>query len=170
VSLGDLKDGNIFPMNLCGDLGNGYFGFALRTERVASSCVERAGRVALSSLPESQGNMAYRLANNHKQESVDWETVPFATRLSKALQIPVPVFALSVKELEIESSFAAGSHRFFIARLNEEEQVHDGPAFCSIHGFYQYWRLKDREDRARERTRSLVGDAFHKRGRHSVEP
>jgi flavin reductase (DIM6/NTAB) family NADH-FMN oxidoreductase RutF len=166
VSVGNYEDGNLFPMNLCGYLGNGYFGFALRTERVAGTVVQRAGRAALSSVPELQGYLAYRMADQHKKESVDWSQLPFATRMSKTLRIPVPEFAQRVKELEIETSIAVGSHRFFIGRILEEEILSDGPGFCSIHGFYQFWRLKQLEQLDRERVRSLEEDAFHKRERH----
>ncbi len=166
VSVGDRNHGNIFPMNLCGSLGDGYFGFALRTERVAGTLVERAGRAALSSLPEAEGYLAYRMAHNHTMESIDWDKLPFALKMSRAFQIPVPEFAQRVKELEIVTSLAVGSHRFFIARIIDDEKLADGLGFCSIHGFYQAWRLKQSESRDREFTRSLARDAFHKRERH----
>jgi flavin reductase (DIM6/NTAB) family NADH-FMN oxidoreductase RutF len=169
VSVGNHEEGNLFPMNLCGYLGNGYFGFALRTERVAGTVVQRAGYVALSSLPEQQGYLAYRLANQHKKESVDWSALPFATKISKALSIPIPEFAQRVKELEIWNSIAVGSHRFFIGRILAEETHTNELAFCSIHGFYQSWRLKKFEQRDRELARSLAADTFHKRERHPAK-
>ncbi|HZB89095.1 MAG TPA: hypothetical protein VE291_10585 [Terracidiphilus sp.] len=166
VSVGDRKDGNIFPMNLCGDLGNGYFGFALRTARVAGTLVERAGRAVISSLPEKEGYLAYRMARNHTMESIDWDELPFATKMSKAFHMPVPEFAQRVKELEMVTSIAVGSHRFFIARIVADEKLADGLGFCSIHGFYQAWRLKQSESRDRDLKRSRARDAFHKRERH----
>ena len=169
VSIGNYEEGNLFPMNLCGYLGNGYFGFALRTERVAGTVVQRAGRVALSSLPEQQGYLAYRLANQHKMESVDWSQLSFATKMSKTLKIPIPEFAQRVKELEIWNSIAIGSHRFFIGRILEEETYTEKLAFCSIHGFYQSWRLKKFARRDREFAHSVAADAFHKRERHPAK-
>ena len=170
VSVGDRSNGNIFPMNLCGNLGNGYFGFALRTERVAGSLIVRAGRAALSNVPEAQGYLAYRMAAHHKLESVDWAQLPFATKTSKALSIPIPDFAQRVREVVVESSFPIGSHRFFLARIIEDERFTEGPAFCSIHGFYQFRRLKEKEQRDQELACSLAGDAFHKRERHPAKP
>src|SRR5271168_1640659 len=70
VSLADEAGGNIFPMNLMGDLGNGYFAFALKDSRRAAHLVERTGRIALSSLPLSQAPLAYQLAVNHTKECV----------------------------------------------------------------------------------------------------
>jgi flavin reductase (DIM6/NTAB) family NADH-FMN oxidoreductase RutF len=166
VSVGSKADGNIFPMNILGDLGNGYIGFALRGERLAGGLVERAGRIALSSLPVSQGALAYQLANNHTRTSIDWSQLPFATKMSRAFSIPVPEFAPRVMEVEIKSVRAIGSHRFFIARIIREDKFFDGLEFCSIHGFYQSWRLSKFKAGGEELQISLAGDAFNKRGRN----
>jgi flavin reductase (DIM6/NTAB) family NADH-FMN oxidoreductase RutF len=169
VSVGSRDDGNIFPMNLFGDLGDGYFGFALRTERLAGGLVERAGRAALSSLPLSQGHLAYRLAKNHTKQSIDWDQLPFATKMSPALKIPVPDFAQRVKEVEIETVRELGSHNFFVARIVHDEKFSDDLGFCSIHGFYQSWRLDKRKARNQELAVSLAGDALNKRGRYDSQ-
>jgi flavin reductase (DIM6/NTAB) family NADH-FMN oxidoreductase RutF len=166
VSVGGKADGNIFPMNILGDLGNGYMGFALRGERLASGLVERAGRIALSSLPVSQGALAYQLANNHTKKSIDWSQLPFATKMSSEFSIPVPEFSPRVIEVEIKSVRAIGSHRFFIARIVREDNFFDGLEFCSIHGFYQSWRLGKLKGGDKEVQISLAGDAFNKRGRN----
>jgi len=166
VSVGSKADGNIFPMNILGDLGNGYLGFALRSERLAGGLVERAGRIALSSLPVSQGALAYQLANNHTKKSIDWSQLPFATKMSAAFSIPVPEFAPRVIEVEIKSVRSIGSHRVFIARTIREDKFFDGLEFCSIHGFYQSWRLGKLKGKDEELQISLAGDAFNKRGRN----
>jgi flavin reductase (DIM6/NTAB) family NADH-FMN oxidoreductase RutF len=166
VSVGSREDGNIFPMNILGNLGNGYLGFALRGARLAAGLVERAGRIALSSLPLAQGTLAYQLANNHTRKSIDWSQLPFATKMSTTLNIPVPEFAQRVREVEIKSVRAIGSHQFFIARIVGEEKFSDGLEFCSIHGFYQAWRLRKLKRGDDELKISLAGDAFNKRGRH----
>jgi hypothetical protein len=166
VSVGGKDDGNIFPMNLFGDLGGGYFGFALRTERVAGGLVENAGRIALSSIPLSQGSIAYQLAHNHTKRSIDWSQLPFSTKFSSAFDIPVPDFALRIRELEIEEVYAIGSHRFFLARTNRDEVLSEAPAFSAIHGFYQSWRLRQIQEREKELRASLAVDALNKRGRY----
>jgi hypothetical protein len=164
VSVGTRENGNIFPMNLLGDLGNGYFGLALRTERVVGGLVERCGRVALSSMPLSQGAVAYQLAHNHSQESFDWGKLPFPMRTSAAFDIPVPAFALRVKELEIKTVRVVGSHSFFAGRIVHDEQLSGGLAFGSIHGFYQSWRLE--RSRGEGLEASLALDAVSKQGRY----
>jgi flavin reductase (DIM6/NTAB) family NADH-FMN oxidoreductase RutF len=161
VSLGDNSCGNIFPMNIMGDLGHDRFGFALRKARLASGLVERSGRIAVSCVPLPQAPFAYQLATNHLKEFIDWEQLPFATRLSSLFEIPVPVFALRVREMEIEKIQRIGSHTFFVARIVHNESFSDGLELCVIHGFYQAHRLKGR---SAELKASVVQDSVNKQG------
>jgi flavin reductase (DIM6/NTAB) family NADH-FMN oxidoreductase RutF len=161
VSLADEAGGNIFPMNLMGELGNGYFAFALKDTRRAAHLVERAGRIAVSSLPMSHAPLAYKLAVNHTRDSIDWNQLPFATTMSPIFRIPVPVFAQRVREMEIVKTHCLGSHSFFVARITHDETFSYGSQLCVIHGFYQAWRLKDR---SAELQASLAEDCLSKRG------
>lgn len=161
LSLCGEAGGNIFPMNIMGDLDNGYFAFALKESKLAAHLVERAGRVALSSVPVSQTSLAYKLGANHRKQSIDWNKLPFATEMSSAFDIPVPVFALRVREMEIEAVRKIGSHIFFVARIIRDESFADSAGLCIVHGFYQAWRLKGRRA---ELEASLAADLLNKRG------
>lgn len=136
---GDM--GNIVPMNLLGSIGRDYFAFALNSLRRAAPLVERAGRVALSSVPLEKAGLVRQLGKNHRLESTDWERLPFATRPSTALGLPVPQFALRVREMEIEVVRKLGSHVLFLARVIHDEPLSEELQFCMIHGIYQAWRL-----------------------------
>jgi len=161
VSLADEAGGNIFPMNLMGELGSGRFGFGLRDSRLASHLVEGAGRIAVSSVPLTQAPVAYRLAANHRKASIDWDQLPFATRMSSTFKIPVPDFALRVRELEVEKIHKIGSHTLFVARVVGDESFGPGPALHVIHGFYQARRLQGRRA---ELAASVAEDSLNKRG------
>ncbi len=161
LSLCGEAGGNIFPMNIMGDLDNGYFAFALKDSRMAAHLVERAGRVALSSVPLSQTSLAYQLGANHRKHVIDWDKLPFATRMSATFHIPVPVFAQRVREMEIETVRKIGSHTFFVARVIRDESFADSVGLCIVHGFYQAWRLKGRRT---ELEASLAEDLLNKRG------
>jgi hypothetical protein len=153
--------GNIFPMNLMGDLGNGYFGFALKDSRRAAHLVERAGCVALSNVPLSLCSVAFKLAINHTKESIDWNQLPFALTLSKNLLIPVPASAPRVREMKVDQVHKIGSHTLFISRILSDECYCDEPQVHIVHGFYQLWRL--RGDKAKLKS-SLVEDSLNKHG------
>jgi flavin reductase (DIM6/NTAB) family NADH-FMN oxidoreductase RutF len=161
VSLINDVGGNIFPMNIMGNLGDGYFAFALKDSRRAAHLVERTGRIAVSSLPLSQASLAYQLAVNHTRDSIAWDELPFATKMSPTFNIPVPVFAQRVKEMEIKKVYSIGSHTFFVAQIIHDEIFSKELELCVVHGFYQAWRLKDRDA---ELQASLAEDSFSKRG------
>jgi flavin reductase (DIM6/NTAB) family NADH-FMN oxidoreductase RutF len=161
VSLVDDAGGNIFPMNIMGDLGNGYFAFALKDSRRAAHLVERVGRIAVSSVPLSQAPLAYQLAVNHTKEFIEWDELPFATKVSATFNIPVPVFTQRVREMKVETIHSIGSHTFFVARIISDVTFSKRPGLCVIHGFYQAWRLKGY---SAELQASLAEDSFNKKG------
>jgi flavin reductase (DIM6/NTAB) family NADH-FMN oxidoreductase RutF len=130
-------------MNLFGSVANGYFAFSLNSLRNAAPLVERAGRVALSSIPLECAGLARQLGRNHRLDSANWDELPFRTRASPALRLPIPEFALRVREMEIEAVRKLGSHTLFIARLIRDERLGKSLQFCMIHGIYQAWRLNN---------------------------
>jgi flavin reductase (DIM6/NTAB) family NADH-FMN oxidoreductase RutF len=133
---------NIFPMNLLGNVGDGYFAFALDSARRAAPLVAGAGNVALSSIPMEHSEVARQLGKNHKQETISsWNHLPFPTRPSTAFSIPVPCFASRVIELQVETTRNLGSHTFFVARVIRDERRSEGQQFFMVHGIYQSWRL-----------------------------
>jgi len=152
---------NIFPMNLLGDLGNGYFGFALKDSRRAAHLVERVGSIAVSNVPLSLCSVAFKLAINHTKDSIDWNHLPFPLTLSRKLLIPVPASAPRVREMKVEQVHKIGSHTLFIARIISDEWYCNEPQVHIVHGFYQHWRL--RGDKALFKS-SLVEDSLNKRG------
>jgi hypothetical protein len=161
VSVGNQTSGNIFPMNLMGDLGGGYLGFGLREMRMASHVVERAGRIAISNVPILRSSLPFQLAPNHKKESIDWTMLPFQTRPTAEFGIPAPVFASRIRECEIQRVHPIGSHRFLIARIASDNTYARDLQVCIVHGFYQFWRLGG--DKAKL-IASLSQDSLNKRG------
>jgi flavin reductase (DIM6/NTAB) family NADH-FMN oxidoreductase RutF len=158
--LTDIK-GNMFPMNVMGDIDNGYFAFALRGTKIPAHLVEESRRIALSSVPFQQGAIAYQLGVNHNKQSIDWYELPFETRKSKTFQIPVPVFAYRLREMEVETIHRIGSHTFFIARIVSDELNSTGDELFVIHGFYEAWRIKKNHG---EWSSALADDARIKAG------
>jgi flavin reductase (DIM6/NTAB) family NADH-FMN oxidoreductase RutF len=137
VSVTAGNSSNVFPMNLLGPIGNGYFSLALTSGKPVTSLLERAGRIALCSVPVEKAEVVYALARNHKLPSIDISLLPFATRTSAAFGLPVPEFSLSVRELEIEAVHSLGSHTLFLARTIRNERWADAPEFFTLHGIYK---------------------------------
>ncbi len=145
VSAIDGQRGNIFPMNLLGAIGSGYMAFALNSARQAAPLVEQARRLVFSSIPIDKTEVARQLRGNHRQKSVRWDQLPFETIPSPALGVPVPRFALRLREMEVEAVRKLGSHTLFVARVINDERRAAGPQFTMIHGIYHARRLR-RED------------------------
>jgi flavin reductase (DIM6/NTAB) family NADH-FMN oxidoreductase RutF len=138
---------NLFPMNLLGNVGDGYFAFALDSTRLAAPLVADAGTVALSSIPMEHSEVARRLGTNHKRETISWNQLPFPTQPSAAFNLPVPCFASRVIEMRIEATCNLGSHTFFVARVIRDNRYSDGAQFFMVHGIYQSWRLANHHQR-----------------------
>lgn len=171
VSLSGQAGANIFPTNLMGDLGHGYFGFALTTKRLAGKLVERYRRIALSNVPISSCGLAYALTPNHRKETADWDQLPFDRNTSPNFNIPFPAFATRVREMEVEQSMDLDvdnrkpSHKFFIAQIVSDQRFSAELQANVIHGFYQCWRLRGQ---AEELKMSVEEDRINKQWTHSV--
>lgn len=161
VTANDERGGNIFPMNLMGELGQGWFGFALKCTRTAAPLLERTRKLALSTVPPRYAPLIFRYAAHHFKESIEWSQLPFGMKRSQKLALPVPEFAVRVRELEVEQVYKNGSHTFFVAKKLSEETMNDEEEICAIHGFYQAWRLRGQGAQLRA---SLERHELHKHG------
>ncbi len=143
VSLVTVVDGdasNIFPMDLIGPVSSGQFLLALRTTSPAVALMAHVRRVAVSGIPASFKQVAYALGEHHRQRTIDWSTVPFATVPSPVFGLPVPRDALVVRELAIRDVHTIGSHTLFVTDIVRETPGADAPAFCHMAGPLAYQR------------------------------
>src|SRR5882757_5346686 len=136
VCVVDGSRGNVFLMNLLGNLGGSYFAFALNSERQAAPLIERLGRLTLSTVPLSKSSTVRELGKNHYLDSIPLEELPFALQQSGGLEIPFPEFAIRIKELRVLEVRPLGSHNFFLAKTARETINMSGQEFHMIHGFY----------------------------------
>ena len=141
VSVSDGNATNLFPMNLMGTIGGGRFAFALNADKPVTRLIERARRIALSTVPHAQAKTVYGMAANHKKDSIELANLPFGVRRSAEFGLPVPEFALRVRELEVEAIARPGSHALFLARILRDVDCEPPgspqPQFFTIHGIYQ---------------------------------
>jgi flavin reductase (DIM6/NTAB) family NADH-FMN oxidoreductase RutF len=142
VSVVDGNAGNIFPMDLIGPVGGQHFTLALHGTSTAIPLMERSRRVALSGVPVEQISTAYALGQNHKKTDFRWNQVSFDLTTSPAFGLPIPEFALSVKDMEIEEVRAMGSHKLFICRSEVNHVRSQGLQLSFVQGFYHARRQK----------------------------
>lgn len=148
VSVAERGRASMFPLNVMSDVNDVYFAFALTACKIPAQFLASARRFALSTTPIEQAPVAFALAANHNVPSIDFNDLPFPTRQSRGLRLPVPVFSQRVREMEIDSVNRVGSHSLFIARVLSDERRAGGEEFSVIHGFYQAWRIRQGLDSA----------------------
>lgn len=136
VSVVDGNAANLFPMDLIGPVGGQHFTLALHGTSTAVPLMERSCRVALSGVPVEQISIAYALGRNHKKTNFRWDQVAFDLTTSPAFGLPIPEFALSVKELEIEEVRVMGSHKLFICRTVAAQVRSQDLQLSFVQGFY----------------------------------
>lgn len=142
VSILNGETGNIFPMNLMGQVGEHHFVFALNRNNQAASAVIAAGQLCVSSIPFEHAEHVRNFGRHHHQSTVDFKELPFGLRPSSLLGIPVPDFALTVRELLVERVLPLGSHTFFIARIVNVQEYSKALEFYRIHGLYAAERMR----------------------------
>jgi flavin reductase (DIM6/NTAB) family NADH-FMN oxidoreductase RutF len=141
VCVADGDRGNLFPMNLLGELGSDYFGFALNSRKRASPLVRRLGHLTVSSVPLMKKDIVRQLGKNHYRDSIAWEELPCALQQISGLEISAPEFAVRVHELEVLECLPLGSHDFFMARMIRSVTT-PGEEFHMIHGHYSAYRSR----------------------------
>ena len=130
---------NVFPMDLIGSVSDSEFSLALRSTSPAVKLMKASKRVALSDVPHDQMSVAYALGKHHNEKSIDWKSLPFALGRSRGFELPVPNFALRVRDMEISAIHSVGSHTVFLTHCRSCEEFSDGPQMCHTNGFYQEW-------------------------------
>jgi hypothetical protein len=165
ASAQESSRGNMFPLNVMGQLGEGYFGFGLKDARSPSHLVDRTRSIALSTIPMKHGDLGFKLGPNHsKKTGIEWSDLPFMTKPSPRFGIPIPEFSLRVREMKVEVERKLGTHIFFVGRVVADERFSEGMEWYVTHGHYQVWRLKSRPG---EIESSFAEDARVKRGMDS---
>jgi flavin reductase (DIM6/NTAB) family NADH-FMN oxidoreductase RutF len=140
VTVSDGEASNVFPMDLIGPISDQHFSLALHMTSKALPSIQRSGRVVLSDVPVERIPLAYRLGQNHNEISVPWSSVPFSFNLSSDFRMPVPEFALRVRELQVMETRNMGSHALIICRVVSDNSITNGLQFFQAHGFYEEWK------------------------------
>jgi flavin reductase (DIM6/NTAB) family NADH-FMN oxidoreductase RutF len=109
---------------------------ALRLTSPAVELMKQSRRMALAGAPFSQKDVAYKLGEHHRKARIDWDTLPFATRLSSQFGLPVSKDALRVREVRVEEFHAVGSHMLFLTSV-VSDTLGDPPTEKQLfHAFY----------------------------------
>jgi len=140
VSVDGGSHSNLFPMDLIGPVASDRFTLALRSTSASVEPMKAARRVALSDVPASHHKTAYSLGAHHKNAQVDWESLPFRLGRSAFFSLPVPEWALRVRELTILDVRTVGSHTLFMAEARSDSVIRDDAQFFHTSGIHEHFR------------------------------
>ena len=142
VTVAHGDSGNMFPMDLIGPTDSPWYSMALRKTSPAVRLIVESRRMALASAPFAYKDIAYELGKHHKQVSIDWARLPFATECSPQFGLPVAEAALKVREVEVREFHDVGSHMLFMTSIVREtipKSVSNGTGGPQLfHGFSSY--------------------------------
>ena len=130
------ENSNIFPMDLIGPTETGYFTLALRSTSPAVELIKASRRVALSGVPAAQVAIAYELGKHHKKQSIDWNALRMEMTKSPLLGLPVPRFALDVREMCVDHVHTIESHTLFAAKTMMEHRGTGGSRLFHVPGYF----------------------------------
>lgn len=135
-------ESNIFPMDLIGPTGTPFFSLSLRTASPSIGAITATRRVALSEVGLDQTQIVYELGKHHRSFSADWSRLSSRVFPSPRFGLPVPDFALRVREMTVEAVHEVGSHSVFLCRPVSDEQVASGPVLHHVHGSFEAYRQR----------------------------
>jgi flavin reductase (DIM6/NTAB) family NADH-FMN oxidoreductase RutF len=142
VSVDSGSHSNLFPMDLIGPVASDRFTLALRSTSASVGPMKAVRRVALSDVPASQHKIAYSLGAHHKNAQLDWDSLPFRLGRSLEFSLPVPEWALRVRELSILDVRTVGSHTLFMTRICSDSAMSKGAQFFHTSGIHEYARRR----------------------------
>jgi flavin reductase (DIM6/NTAB) family NADH-FMN oxidoreductase RutF len=142
VSVDDGEHSNIFPMDLVGPVVPERFTLALRNTSPSVETIRRTRKVALSSVPAGDCQIAYQLGAHHNKITIDRESLPFKLSRSKEFSLPIPITALRVRELDILDFQSIGSHTLFVGRIVSDDSMRSGPQMFHTCGVHQQLRIR----------------------------
>jgi hypothetical protein len=134
---------NLFPSDLHGPVGEGFYVVSLRHGGNACAQVETGRSILLSNVRADYFKEVYKLGKNHMQPLREKEAFPFSEKLSPVLQLPVPENAIDCYELELQSSFKAGIHKIMLFRIKNQYAISNTfSSLAHVHNVYATWRHK----------------------------
>jgi hypothetical protein len=144
ITVGNDNLFNLFPTDLHGEVDQEYYIISLRTGGNACKQAEAAGKLLITQVDSALYKTVYALGKNHMQELKTSDSFPFSALLSVKFRWPVPLQALSYKELIFLESFTHGIHKILLFKIVTNQQIApQTTTLAHIHNSYASWRYKN---------------------------
>jgi len=128
LSVQDADRFDIFPVDLTGRIFNNYYTLAIKSTNQAITLIKKAGRFCLSAVPLNKVDVIYKHHEQRKKGKITLDNLAFPVANSKVLNIPVPDFAITVREFQVENSIEKGGYTLFVMKcINEYPMANNIP-------------------------------------------
>ncbi|MEP7167876.1 MAG: hypothetical protein ABI855_00750 [Bacteroidota bacterium] len=114
--IGNLQNGDVFPIDITGNISEEYYFFSVRKSSPAVKKIIELKKVTLCLVPFNNKNEVYSLGKHHKNGKLNFDSVSFSVITSNEFKIPVPGFVINVNELKIVDYFDCGVHTVFYSQ------------------------------------------------------
>lgn len=131
---------NMFPTDLHGPVGSGYYAGSLRQGGKATQQVEQWGMITLSEVETHWYREAYSFGKNHMKDLSHPDGFPLSSVRSQENKLALPVSVVHYRELRRIDSLDLGIHKIHFYKTLHEGRVSDGHSLAHIHCFYAQWR------------------------------
>jgi flavin reductase (DIM6/NTAB) family NADH-FMN oxidoreductase RutF len=142
VAVDDGRNSNLFPMDLVGPMAPEHFTLALRNTSPSVATIKNARRLVIADVPGDAAPIAHRLGAHHREQNINFESLPFEVRRSQRFSLPVPTIAARAREIEILDFQTVGSHTLFVGRICTEQVLGSGARLFHTSGIHQRFRAK----------------------------
>ena len=142
VAVDDGRNSNLFPMDLVGPMAPEHFTLALRNTSPSVATIKSARRLVIADVPGDAAQIAHRLGAHHREQNINFESLPFEVRRSQRFSLPVPAIAARAREIEIFDFQTVGSHTLFVGRICTEQVLGSGACLFHTSGIHQRFRAK----------------------------
>ncbi len=145
LCLGDTNGYNIFPTDLQGAIGKGFYAGSLRIGSKACRQVEQFKKILVADMDVAAYRETYALGRNHMSGLQPLAILPVSGARSERWQLPVPTGATAYRELQWKYSWDTGIHRVHFYEVVTEKILDDKASnLHHIHRYYAQWRLDHR--------------------------
>lgn len=128
LSVQDAGRFDMFPVDLTGHIFENYYTLAIKSANPAIHLIKKAGGFCLSAVPLDKAELIYKHHEQRKKGKITIDNLAFPVANSRVLKVPIPDFAITVREFQMEYSVEKGQYTLLVIKcINEYAMANNIP-------------------------------------------
>ena len=147
ISIITITDGysmNMFPTDLHGPVGKGFYCSSLRIGGKANEQVQKIKKIVLSEVTASSFAETYHMGKNHMRDLQDSDKFQIDQNKSECYKFPLPEHVFTYRELRQFDFLDHGIHRMHFYEVVNVWAGVENSKLAHIHQYFAQWRLNNR--------------------------